>query len=390
VLKRLSSRLPALFFIAALAFQATWYGMLWVSQWTRPGLLETADFSALYIAGQIAASGRNDLLYDLETQRQAQAELLDRPLQPTELLPFNHLPFLVPIQALLARLDYPIAYLVWTGLMACFLALAACSMGRLFHLSPILLISSLLFYPAFISLLKGQDSAVLLFGAALWFCGAAGGQDRLAGLGLALALIRPQIALALAIPFLFHRRKVFGWFCAGAAALGLAGLAMVGPGGARDFLHILLISAGGQDYGLNQAAMFNFTGLAVRMFPQLDPAVIRWAAWGLFAAGVVGLAVVWKLSPSLRLRHLGLAVLTSLFVAPHLHYHDLALLLLPLLAFAVILVEAGRLRPATGAYLPVAFSLLLLLGDISPARFVVPYIVMAVLIAGYCLRKNCY
>ena len=75
-------------------------------------------------------------------------------------------------------------------------------------------------------------------------------------------------------------------------------------------------------------------------------------------------------------------MLTSLFVAPHLHYHDLALLLLPILGFAIILVEAGVLRPERSMYLPVAFSLLLLLGDISPARFVIPYLVMAFLVVG--------
>ena len=74
--------------------------------------------------------------------------------------------------------------------------------------------------------------------------------------------------------------------------------------------------------------------------------------------------------------------LEKLFAAPHLHYHDLALLLLPILGFAIILVEAGVLRPEKSMYLPVAFSLLLLLGDISPARFVIPYLVMAFLVVG--------
>jgi len=60
----------------------------------------------------------------------------------------------------------------------------------------------------------------------------------------------------------------------------------------------------------------------------------------------------------------------------------LTLLLLPILGFAIILVEAGVLRPEKSMYLPVAFSLLLLLGDISPARFVIPYLVMAFLVVG--------
>jgi len=79
-------------------------------------------------------------------------------------------------------------------------------------------------------------------------------------------------------------------------------------------------------------------------------------------------------SASIRLRHLSLVVVTSLFVAPHLHYHDLALLLLPILGFTIILVEAGVLRPEKSMYLPghiaallpLAISLLLLFSFASP------------------------
>ena len=103
MLKYVSSRLLWLFFIIALAFQVTWYGILWVGILTQPYLLKTADFSIIYTAGRIAASGHYDLIYDLETQRQIQAELLGKPLRATELLPFNHPPLLVPIQACLSK-----------------------------------------------------------------------------------------------------------------------------------------------------------------------------------------------------------------------------------------------------------------------------------------------
>jgi hypothetical protein len=58
------------------------------------------------------------------------------------------------------------------------------------------------------------------------------------------------------------------------------------------------------------------------------------------------------------------------------------LLLLPVLGFTIILVEVGVLRPEKSMYLPVAFSFLLLLGDISPARLVIPYLIMAFLVMG--------
>jgi len=378
-----------LFFIAALIFQTTWYGLLWVSSIRDPQVLLGADFRAFYTAGRIARQEGFGRVYDLVVERRLQAEVAGRPLTAEELLIYIHPPFLLPVLWLLARLDYPAAYV---GYCLVQFLLVAAGLPFLFRMlwaknwpKPqiwILLVGVLLFQPLFISILKGQDTAFCLFGGILWLCGLLRDDDRMAGLGLSLTLIRPQIAVVLAIPFLFNRRKVFGWFCAGGAALGLLSLAMVGLTGARDYLRILAVSAGGQGYGLSQSAMFNFTGLALRLFPHVDPGLIHWLTWGLFAAAVIGLSVLWKVAPLIQIRYIGLAVLTSLFVAPHLHYHDLALLLLPILGFAIILVEAGVLRPERSMYLPVAFSLLLLLGDISPARFVIPYLVMAFLVVG--------
>jgi hypothetical protein len=389
VLKNVSSRLLWLIFIVALAFHVTWYALLWVSYVRDPQVLAEADFRAFYAAGRIARQEGFGQVYDLTLEHRFQAEVAGRPVTDEELLTYNHPPFLLPALWLLAHLDYPTAYIGYGLVQIAFVLAGFPILFRMLRAKNwprpdirVLLVSALLFQPLFISILKGQDTAFCLLAEILWLCGLLRDDDRMAGLGLSLALIRPQIALVLAIPFLFNRRKVFGWFCVGGAALGLLSLAMVGPGGAQDYLRILKVSAGGQEYGLNQSAMFNFTGLALRLFPHVDPGLIQWLGWGLFAAGIVGLSVLWKVSASIRLRHIGLAVVTSLFVAPHLHYHDLALLLLPILGFAIILVEAGVLRPERSMYLPVAFSLLLLLGDISPARFVIPYLVMAFLVVG--------
>ncbi len=389
MLKNISPRLLWLFFITALALQVTWYSLLWVSYVRDPQALVEADFRAFYAAGQIARQEGFGRVYDLALERRLQAEITGRPLTDEELLTYNHPPFLLPVLWLLAHLDYPAAYIGYclvqtlltvAGLPFLFRMLRARNWPR--PQAWILLIGVLLFQPLFISILKGQDTAFCLLGEILWLCGLLRDDDRMAGLGLSLMLIRPQIAVLLAIPFLFKRRKVWWWFCAGAAALGLLSLVMVGYSGVRDYLHILVVSAGGQEYGLNQSAMFNFTGLALRLVPSVDPSVIRWLAWGLFAAAVVGLSVLWKVSPVIRIQHIGLAVVTSLFVAPHLHYHELTLLLLPIFGLAILLVEAGVLRSEKSMYLPVAFSLLLLLGDISPARFAIPYLVMAFLVVG--------
>ncbi len=140
---------------------------------------------------------------------------------------------------------------------------------------------------------------------------------------------RPQIAVILAVPFLFNRRRVWWWFCGGAAFLALYSLALVRFEGVRDFISLLRISAIGQGFGMNQNAMFNFTGMVLRLLPHADIDAVHVAAWGLFLAAVIGLSVWWKSSPEIHYHQIVLAVAICVFTTPHLHYHDLALLLIP-------------------------------------------------------------
>jgi len=63
--KNHSLRLLWMFFIVALAFQATWYALLWVSYIRDPQALAEADFRAFYAAGQIARQEGFGQVYDL-------------------------------------------------------------------------------------------------------------------------------------------------------------------------------------------------------------------------------------------------------------------------------------------------------------------------------------
>jgi hypothetical protein len=154
----------------------------------------------------------------------------------------------------------------------------------------------------------------------------------------------------------------------------------VGWTGAKDYLHILTISAGGTGYGLAEAAMFNFTGLVLRLAPVLEIGLVHALGWGLFVAALVGLCALWGFSKTIHYRHIVLAVTLSLFTAPHLHYHDLALLVIPLLGLGLAGVAAGRLTVWHAAVLPMLASVILLFSEWwDPAHFTIPYLLMAVL-----------
>jgi hypothetical protein len=151
----------------------------------------------------------------------------------------------------------------------------------------------------------------------------------------------------------------------------------VGLGGVRDFITLLQISASGQGFGMNQNAMFNFTGMVLRVLPQVNINVVHIAAWGLFLAAAIGLSVWWKVSPEIRYRQIVLAVALSVFAAPHLHYHDLILLLIPVIGLMMVLVKTGRLKGRGAAALTVLISVVWMLGEAwEPARLTFPYLLM--------------
>jgi len=105
-------------------------------------------------------------------------------------------------------------------------------------------------------------------GGMVWLYGMVRGKNWAAGLGLAMTIIRPQITLILAVPFLFNRRKVWWWFAAVATLMTLFSIGLVGLSGAKDFINLMVISAGGQGYGLAEASMFDFTGMVLRLFRE--------------------------------------------------------------------------------------------------------------------------
>jgi hypothetical protein len=168
------------------------------------------------------------------------------------------------------------------------------------------------------------------------------------------------VALVLALPFLFQRRRVWWGFFAAASALAAFSILLLGPDGTMSYLRILTVSGSGEGYHINEAAMVNLIGLLARNVAWLPAAWIRWTGWAVYLATIAGLCVAWARSRALDERRLGLAVLAALFTAPHLHYHDAALLLIPVFGLGRMLVRTGHWAPSAAALLPLAVSLFLL------------------------------
>jgi hypothetical protein len=353
-------------FVLLAAFQATWYGLLIKQLVASPQTARQVDYVAIYTAGYIARYDGLDLTYNLALQKQVESAAT-APLQLSRFYPYNHTPHLVRILQLITDQDIVGSFYRFLLVLFFFHLLSVILLARLlrYYNWPrtemwMLALSGLLFYPVFAVYLKGQDSAFLLLGVTVWTFGVLTGRDKVAGLGLALAAFRPQVALVLALPFLFKRRQVWWWFvlCGGVFLVYFA--LLIGLGGMKDFVGTLLLSSGGIDVDKMPTLM----GALARAFPGLPPAVLFGSGYTGYGLAILGACLVWAKSHRIGVEQIGLAVLLGLAFSPHLHTHDLSLLLIPVVAVMLRMVEAGWLAREKAVLIPIGVSMLLLINGV--------------------------
>jgi hypothetical protein len=305
------------------------------------------------------------------------------PLVPGQVLLYNHPPLLIPVLRAIVSADYVASFYRWIFLfLTCyFVAILVLSqmLKRVAADRASILIAALgafLFLPVFFSLMNGQDTGLLLLGIVLWAYGLIAGKEYVGGLGLSLTIVRPHVALILAIPMLFRYRKVFLGFMIGSGILGLLSLWIIGLEGARSWLNIILTSAGGEWYGIKQNAMYNLIGMLTRIAPG-QAVAIRTIGWIVYGIAMIILGILWFKTRDPHNGMIGLSVTLALFVVPHLHFHDLTLLLVPIYEMIWRSGESGNLKTSFVVATPIVLSLLLLVSNISPyLQYTTPYLIM--------------
>jgi hypothetical protein len=359
------------------------YLLSWVDVITDPVQRTGSDFIAFYAAGKNMVEYTPAAAYDLPYLKTQEESVIGFKIADQDVNPFVHPPFILPILWLVAYFDYIPAFYMWAAFMliACVLSaqIAVKSFAPVENVDRIALwMGVFLFFPLFISLVNGQDSAVLLLGAMIWYYGLVHHSDKTAGLGLALTTIRPQIALLLAIPFFFNasRRNVWWWFCLGGAILVSISILIIGVEGAQNFLSILSVSASGEGYKINEIAMVNLIGLIKRLLPGLDATVIRTIGWAGSLTSLITLSLIWKYAHAITGRLISLAVIMAIFTSPHLHYHDLALLVIPLLVATHRLITTQKaIKKSASLLLMCASFVLLFTYSIPQLKYAVVYLI---------------
>jgi glycosyl transferase family 87 len=327
------------FLFAALAYLFVVQVALCVMS-VRPALEGHADFRTFYCDGYLVRTGQARQLYDYEVQKQVQNALVS----PSDVaLPSDHpayeallfVPFSVP--------SYRVGYFLFIGFDGALLVISAWLMRpyltgltAVWSLLPFVLI--LLFFPAGIALMQGQNSIVLLALYSGAFVAIVEGDDFLAGCLLGLALMKFQIALPVAVLYLIWRRwrMIAGFAVSGFAAL-IASIWLVGLHGMVTHARFLL----GAVNGLATSGDQSRNGIFPRAMPNLRGMLFSLGGAHLpnvwLQAGIAGVSLFVLWWTARRGKHItspgsafGLAIVCALLVSYHLQLHDLALLILPI------------------------------------------------------------
>lgn len=337
------------------------YSTVWLSFAGSP-IAKISDFMIYYAAGRVPLSK----LYNIEAEREMQTRVVGSPF-PVQggVMPFNHTPILVPVLHLLVDDDYAASYLRWTVLLW-FVALGCALVVLRMTGDVALALAAGSFYPLFISILHAHDTGFLLIGILLSARLLSIRRDWLAGIALSLTTVKPHFAIFLAVPLIVRPKALLG-FCFASALLALYSVLLIGTRGVSEFLALIRISAGGEVFGMHPLAMYNLLGFMERA--GVSPNFARPIAWIIFLLALISVLAIWKrrpLNPPFALTVL-LAVITS----PHLHEHDLALLIVTFITLS---------KP--NAFVIVASSLALGCFDIiwTDLRFVVSALVLGVLL----------
>jgi hypothetical protein len=207
------------------------------------------------------------------------------------------------------------------------------------------------FFPATIALIQGQDSILTLLLFTLFYAAIQRGDDRAAGLCLALAAFKPQLLLVVLVAMVWQRQwKILAWFLKGSAILLLVSLAIVGWKGALGYPHFLLWfdRLPPEVSGNDPRNMPNLRGaLFAVLGSRLSADTLRLTTVGA-TLGILGILLnKIKRIPRENANSVQLAfimVLTPL-LAYHAYTHDFALLLLPFLLVLDYLQTRRPLKP---------------------------------------------
>jgi len=306
-----------------------------------------SDFIIYYTGARIVQAGRGGSLYDLELQGTTQRAVLESIGSQFQffdgLLPYNHPPFEILFFLPLSGVPYLSAFVIWGAVGIACVGISLVLLSRdgsggfaSREMRGYLLVGFALL-PVWINLIQGQDSAITLLFLTLAFLSFRKSSDVRAGLWLSLLLQRFQFLPLILLLLLFRKRwRALAGFAAGALALLLACVYVVGISGLRDYGLLVIEMTGWIDRkGIYPSQMQCLRGQAYAIWypeqPLLANGATALATLALMGVLLLGWRGPWEPRTARFDFQFALLLLVSLVASPHLNFHDLTLLLLPLI-----------------------------------------------------------
>lgn len=295
------------------------------------------DFRALYTGGRMLLGGIGPQLYHLPTQYAWQREFAPELGDPSQLLPFLNPPFVAIALALVAKLPFEAAYLVWAGLNVALLAVVCRVLVQTLggvdrSVKFRALAISLTFPPILIAFIQGQLSLVLVLALLSSWRALERGRDFRGGLWVALLLIKPHLAFVPAVLLAWQRRiSAIAGLGLGGGILLLVSLLLVGWRGLQGYMQLLMTAVSWHNrYGIHPERMHTWHGFLYLLAADNPIGVQRWWLVGVVLS--LGLLLWstrrWSSSARFSLQW-ALMVNIALFSSRHANFHDLSLLVVP-------------------------------------------------------------
>jgi hypothetical protein len=305
------------------------------------GPLKGADFVHFYTLGHLAATRQVDAIYDMQALHAAQVALV--PASEPELYPSVYPPQAALLFIPFSGWSYRSALLVWSAVTMALYGVMVWSGWRAVadRLSNRrLIVAAAVVFPPFWNLvLFGQISIFIMAAFWLGWLALERGRPYLAGAAFGLLALKPQFGIPLAVIVMTcgEWRMLAGAVVSAAAQAAIIWSAL-GTLAFTAFAGSLRITLTYQD--LLESKPFNSHSL--RAVTRLVPNVIGVPLWLVLSATVLWYTVrVWKSDAPIRIR-LGVVMLASLLVNPHVIVYDVTLLALPLIWFGAYMLEPKR------------------------------------------------
>ena len=294
------------------------------------GPLKGGDFIFFYTLGQTARSGDRARLYDIDYLHGLQTAVLPASAPEVYLPVYPPQAYLVYLP--LTLLSFPAAAVVWT------LAIVAVYVWVVRHIwrasrdalpdGVFVAFAAAAFPPFWNLVLHGHNTIIPLAAFFLGWLALSRGRRFLAGLALGLLFFKPQFGLVLAVFVICGREWAMLGGLAVAAAVQLAAIAAVfDVSTLLDYVRFMRAVAP-VEYLIEPKP---FELHSIRALTRLAPGWIGTALWLAASAFVIERAWrVWRRSGDAGVR-MGVLVLATVLVSPHLFLYDATVLVLPLL-----------------------------------------------------------